>query len=755
MLPPEFEYKEGVRRPPSPRWLLLLLTLAAWGGAACGGKDSPPRATTIAETDAVAPTDAAPPISDAEPGLLAWPEAIRIGRFDEAARGLALLNPAERAKPEVRLATAKVALATNHPTDAVTALDKLEEVLPLVRDLIAKLRAQALFEVGPFDKAAEYFGTRREVGALVQAAEAWEKVGDATKARAAWDRVITAEKRSRAQEERARARRLSITRLKDGDPAAGVDARWLTVNALDEKTFVEAAELLEKLTPPRLLTPDELLTRAKLLSDAGRSDDALRLVDRAATRGNLTALDVCRAKAEVLWKARTRYPEAAVAYRACSAMGGPHAAEDLFLSARSFIRAERDGAAVPVLQSVVARNPRTPWAEQAEFHIARIHALAGRWHDAAYAFDEYAKHWANGKEKREADRYRALAHLVIKDDKTARKLLEDLAGGAEDPITGARWTNLAALAAYRDGDKLHAMSRWADVVRTRPLSYPALIARARIKENGGSPPPSIDPPENGAAEPLGIELPPPADLLHRIGFDAEAEDAIKDREAAIIAKTPTRANEALCAAYGLVERAKRRYLVSLAIPASAFATGPGGKNRNAWDCSYPEPYPATVNDAATEAHVAKDLIWSVMRQESSFDPDVISPARAVGLMQLLPETAKATANKLEAGTLGRPDASLLTSPAENIRIGALYLHELFDQLGDKPALVIASYNAGPEAILRWRKQEKLESLDVYIEAIPYVETRGYVSRVLGNLARYGYLMKGEAGVPNLDLKEPQ
>src|SRR5690606_33593035 len=98
------------------------------------------------------------------------------------------------------------------------------------------------------------------------------------------------------------------------------------------------------------------------------------------------AITLCRARAEVYYKARTRYPEAALAYRTCANMGGPHAAEDLFLSARAFSRADRDGDASPAFQAVIQRYPRTVWAEQAEFHLARTHALAGRWKEAASAF---------------------------------------------------------------------------------------------------------------------------------------------------------------------------------------------------------------------------------------------------------------------------------------------------------------------------------------------------------------------------------
>ncbi len=707
-------------------------------------------ASTSLSADAEADSQAT---DDPAAAPLAWPEAIRVGRWGEGAELIAALPAGEQAKPEVRLAKARVFLALGKPADALGALDKLDDELPLLRDLVAKMRARAQLEVGPYDKAAEHFASRRDVASWILSAEAWDKASDTPKARGAWDRVANAPNRTRAQEEKARFRRMQITRLKEGDPAAAIDAKWLATNALDDKVFSEAAELLEKLSPPKLLTADELLLRSRVLAEAMRSDEAVRAVERAANRTtaqgkNIPAIDLCRAKAEGYWKARTRYPEAAIAYRQCANMGGPRAAEDLFLAARAFSRADRDSDALPAFQSVIQHHPKTLWADQAEFHLARTHFLGGRWKDAAFAFDEYVKHWPNGKEKREAQRYRALAHLMSRNDKKARKLLEDLAGGAEDALTAARWTNLAALAALRDGDKLHALARWAEVARSRPLSYPALVARARLKEHGGTIPPAIDPAESGTLDPIPIELPPPTDMLHRIGFDAEAEEMLREREPTVIAKAPTRGTDALCAAYAMLDRGKRRYQISGQIPQQLVMTAPGGKNRSAWECLFPRPYDAAVRSAASVARIDPNLVWAVMRQESAFDPEVVSPARAVGLMQLLPETARATA----ASAKIPHDDSKLTSPAHNIALGSLYLREMLDELGQNVALAVAAYNAGPEAIQRWLAHAKGEPLDVFVEAIPFLETRGYVARVLGNLARYGYMNGGEASVPEVQLE---
>ena len=732
--------------------------------AGCPHRDAPvpPGSGGAGDAQPDAPEDASALATDGGHGsaktelaaTLPWTEAIREDKWKEADVAIAALPEGEQKKPEVRFARARVALALGKHADAVARLDKLEDELPLMRDAIAKARAQAALVAGPFDRAAEWYATRSTAASWLIAAEAWEKAGDTARARAQCDRVLAADKRARANEERARTIRMRLTRAKDGDAAAAADARWLATNALDDAVATSASELLDKLPRPAPLGADDLVTRAHVLAEAGRSDDALRAVDRATNAGSngtskpASASDLCHARAEAFYKARTRYPEAALAYRACAALGGPRAAEDLFLSARAFSRADRDGDALPAFAAVIAQHPKTTWADQAEFHVARAHALAGRWKEAAHALDEYVKHFANGHDKREAERYRAISHLMAHDDKVARKLLEDLAGGAEEPMAQARWQNLAAAAAMRDGDRTHAVARWSDVARSRPLSWAALVARARLTAASAPLPLTIDPPETGdRPDPLPIDLPPPVDVLHRIGLDSDAEDALRDREGIVVARAQGRGTEALCAAYALLDRGKRRYQISLQIPAALLSSAPGPRNRWAWECAYPRPHKGSVRANEASAKLPPDLVWAVMRQESAFDEEVISPARAVGLLQLMPETAKVVASGAnlphEEGWLVRAD--------HNVALGALYMHDLLEKLGGNVTLATGAYNAGPEAIQRWQSHAKNETLDVFVETIPFLETRGYVVRVMGNLARYGFMERGEQGVPTVTL----
>ena len=144
------------------------------------------------------------------------------------------------------------------------------------------------------------------------------------------------------------------------------------------------------------------------------------------------------------------------------------------------------------------------------------------------------------------------------------------------------------------------------------------------------------------------------------------------------------------------------------------------------------------------------LAYAVMRQESNFDPDAVSPAHAVGLMQLIPETARAVAAELRIPY----DEARLTQPSFNVALGTRYLGDLGEKFAHAPArlpLVVAAYNAGDDAVTRWLARVPKMDIDEFVERIPYLETRAYVARVMANWAHYEYLKHGEDGMPALRL----
>ncbi|MGD8176486.1 transglycosylase SLT domain-containing protein [Marinimicrobium sp. ARAG 43.8] len=163
-------------------------------------------------------------------------------------------------------------------------------------------------------------------------------------------------------------------------------------------------------------------------------------------------------------------------------------------------------------------------------------------------------------------------------------------------------------------------------------------------------------------------------------------------------------------------------------------------NARFWDdlqVRFPLAYAEYVQSAAQETSVHPHLLFAIARQESAFMPHARSPAGAMGLMQLMPATARQTAQR--AGVSYR-QADLL-SPEKNIALGSRYLNELLDEFDGNRILAAAAYNAGPYRVKQWLKDtgERIP-YDVWIETIPFSETRGYVQNVLSYSVIYGYRM---------------
>lgn len=155
-----------------------------------------------------------------------------------------------------------------------------------------------------------------------------------------------------------------------------------------------------------------------------------------------------------------------------------------------------------------------------------------------------------------------------------------------------------------------------------------------------------------------------------------------------------------------------------------------------WQASYPLAYQYWVNESASQLNMDKYLIWSIMRQESVFNPTILSPANAVGLMQIIPSTGYDISEKLNFKNF-HPD--MLLKPKMNIYFGSWYLNKKLKDFNYNLPFAIASYNAGPDAVNRWKKWGEHLEQDEFIDLIPYTETRKYVQKVLSNYRSYTYI----------------
>jgi soluble lytic murein transglycosylase len=744
------------------RWQTLLALLAGLplGLGTCACSRHPPVDATESASTSAAPAAASVEVAkilnrellaedetdagDAEKMVI---DLVRRESWDEAWTAIDALAEPKKNRPTLRLLRGRIAMARGDHATAVAALRGLEEELAPIAGDIERWRAEAQAQAGPFTDAAQYFSKQGEPSAIGRAALAFEKAGMPKEARAAADRAITAGKVD-ANNIAVRALRARLAEI-EGDTAAAVeDLRFIVLRAPADDEAKAALAALERLDPARPLTAKERLGRADKLVDAGRTDDALAELDLAEKSASAAEQeDIAWARAFALYRSRSRYEKAALAFAKLGNKKIPRQAEALYYAARAASRADHDDEAAKGYRELGQRFPMSPWADEATYLLARLSFLHAAWGEAATGYAAYLRKYRLGKQRDSASYERALALLADRKHAAARTELHALSSSASG-AEAARLRQLEALAARGAGDKSTAISMWSEIVKSQPFTWAALASRARLAKEGADAPPLVAPSDGSTAEPLAFKLPPVAHLYHRLGLDTEAEAYLRAHERDATVDLRGREKEALCAMYGELGRATRLYRIGLeAVPSALLARAPSPASEWAWRCVFPRPYADRVGDIEAREKLPKGLIYAVMRQESSYDPHAVSRARAVGLLQLMPDTARRV-----SAELGRPfDERWLRIPSVNLELGGHYLAKTLHSFDGSIPMATAAYNAGPAAVRRWVNRMKVD-LDIWVALIPFEETRNYVARVMSNYARYAYLSGGETQVPELNLR---
>jgi soluble lytic murein transglycosylase len=173
---------------------------------------------------------------------------------------------------------------------------------------------------------------------------------------------------------------------------------------------------------------------------------------------------------------------------------------------------------------------------------------------------------------------------------------------------------------------------------------------------------------------------------------------------------------------------------SQAIPTLAWAAA-----YDDFNLTYPLAFEVPVQQAQELSGLPSVWIYGVLRQESLYDPTAVSARDALGLMQLLLPTARSVAKRWKQPQPSRED---LFKPEVNLQLGAAYLRELRDKFGGSLLLALGAYNAGPNAVARWIPQ-KTVGADVWMENIPYTETRNYIQKILWHITVFGWKESGQ------------
>jgi hypothetical protein len=159
-------------------------------------------------------------------------------------------------------------------------------------------------------------------------------------------------------------------------------------------------------------------------------------------------------------------------------------------------------------------------------------------------------------------------------------------------------------------------------------------------------------------------------------------------------------------------------------------------NREEWRLAYPKVFRSLIEEAAENEGVPDWLLFSVVREESYFDPVTGSRAGAVGLMQLMPDTAQDMARLLKMKEYD------LKNPEHSLRLGTRYLARLYERFGNWPRTLMA-YNAGPTRARHWERAYRQLPEDMVVEHIPLPETRHFVRKILVSAMMYTLLYDEE------------
>ena len=607
-----------------------------------------------------------------------------------------------------------------------------------------------------FRELAGLGGSRFQAIAAWRAADCLWDLGKHDEARAAYEKLVP-----RPQTARAQTGDISDSPL-DGDAAVGLEriaraqsgaralAAWhrLAVEYPAHPLAREAEEALEAADAP-LGARDRLERAERLTADRGweQALAELELVKDDEPDDVLTLRDYWTAT--TLFKMRRQYDRAAKLYLAVAGKMGGRAAEALFHGARAFSRADQDDDAIRVYADVVRRYPSTDWAAEAQFLSGWLDFNRGRFREGLPPLRGTVARYGNSKFGAEAVWYAAFSHFLLGEYAEALPDLDKVAArsGRLDGGKGRYWRAraLAALGRVADAD-----AEYRRLVGDLPFSWYALLARARLSENGVD----IGPFGGGGVGAAGVAVAAAAvvgakdamltdplivrvDELIAAGMTAEAGLELRRGEAAFLkAHGGARALSVLIGRYDRAGNTNRPY--ELSDGSSALDRPPDGA-RFTWEHAYPRAYREHVEKYQDLGENPPYYLYSIMRKESAYDPHVVSYADAIGLLQMIPPTTRRVVKEL---AMEYTD-DLLYDPELNVKVGSWYIGHLALKFKGQIPIAAGSFNCGPRPVMRWLEQNGKRPIDELVELVSYTQTREYMKKVAEIYARYLYLYDGK------------
>jgi soluble lytic murein transglycosylase len=612
---------------------------------------------------------------------------------------------------------------------AVAAFDDVARTSPWLRDWANLYAAEALAVTG--DTAA----VRRRleaVGPVLTDGRGWRFRVQA--ARSAGDlptaRRLALEAAGRAETSTGRAAAwvlLGSLRLEAGDTAGAREAYGSAMHgAPGSVSGVDAARHLSRLSP----TPEEWRKIGSIFLRHGNTARAIAGVEAYLASGVGTAAERGQARLllgrALLEAGMFQEAERRMLELAGSGPDSRVAAEALHLAGRAQQRQGKTDEARRTWARLAERYPDQDGTARAMLRLGNLQHEDG---ELAGARESYRRAASAAPGLTEAGA--ALLHLggllfLVGDHRGALEAFEAYRAihGRGDRVGQAEyWSARALLAMGREADARSALR----AVRSRePLSYYGLLAAELLDEPALAFVTAASPPHRPEVAALVDGAMPRIEVLAALGRRTDLALEV-DQIRAYLRRYDG-------GEYALAEALVHRGHTLMGLAAGwEIQRREGEWNRRLLRIIYPFPFQELVFAEAHARGVDPHLVAAVIRRESAFNPDARSAVGALGLMQIMPATGRGLAR--EAGVQGFAP-TMLSQPGMNVQFGVRYLDGLLRQFNGDLSLVLSAYNAGPSRAVRWRQFPEHGEPSLFMERIPFNETREYLRNVKIHLAVY-------------------
>ena len=573
----------------------------------------------------------------------------------------------------------------------------------------ALLYASALMATNASDSAAAFLGKHRQpvkADIEITLARAYLAAGDKTKASDIFHKIYF-EMPTSAEAEAAAS---ELRSMGETQPAGTFDQRQNRVLLLIkgrrfQDALNELSPLMEQAPPERMI--DMQVEFATLLYRSHKRDDAEHLFE-SILQNQSTSVEA---------KAQTLYFLAEIA--------------------RDKDDGEKNRDYVGQLRTLA---PESRWMSDALLSAGNMYLLRRDYETATPFYAEIYQRQKNGKASPYSHWKTAwLTYRMGKKDEAKRLFEEQLSmypNSAEVP-NAIYWRGRMA---EEEGDKKLARAYYQKLAENYRYYYYANLARERLPKVGDETvdPPVLDSLPRPPAPPHDWETPADNIRAQKAQLLANAalyDFAVAEMQAASAGSPPWEA-KSVAEIYNeqgsyihAIETLKR------AVP-GYFAAEIPQIPRPVWETLFPRPFWEELKRDSAANRLDPHLVASLIRQESEFNPAAISPADAMGLMQLLPTIGKGMAKEMKIRHFSSDE--LLVADT-NLRLGTRYFKHIVDHYDGQVEYALAAYNAGENRVNDWRKNGNFADVEEFVESIPFTETRDYVQAIMRNAVIYKLL----------------